>query len=100
MVWYKDNYEAVLSGDGHHQHLEVQSHITVVKRAIENPDQINKGNRGWYYYAWFAGDRNYPNAHMKVVIRRTLLGYGRLKIVTAYFTSSFGSSEETIWTKT
>ena len=99
VVWFEDNYNAVLNGtDGHHQHSEVKTHLDTVRRAIELPDQVNKGPRSRCYYAWFAGDRNYPNCHMKVVIRRMI--YGKLKVVTAYFAKGFGTGETIIWSKT
>ena len=103
VYWYKEDYEDVLNGaKGNHTgaHPEIQTHFEVVKQAIENPNEIRQ-DRGYKdrkcYYAWFSGGKNYPNQHMKVVLKRTWRG--TMIVVTAYFTASINSQEVTIWTK-
>jgi hypothetical protein len=105
VVWYEDNYLAVRDGtDGHHAHKEVETHLHIVKQAIEDPNQVNKKvnkrgkGKGNCYYAWFSGGNAYPNHHMKAVVRKTI--FGKLKVVTAYFTLSFSQGETMIWKKT
>lgn len=102
VIWYEDNYNDVKNGkNGHHQHPEVETHLNVVKQAIEHPNEVKRrqtDDSGLFYYAWYTGGKDYPNHHMKAVIRRTV--FGRLKVVTAYFVLSFSQSEENIWSKT
>jgi hypothetical protein len=101
VIWYMDNYEALKNGSNEHNcHPEVETHEHIVKQAVEDPNQVNQDKGGGdrlCYYAWYTGGKDYPNSHMKVVIKRTFLG--NLKIVTAYFLTSFGKSEKVIWTK-
>jgi len=98
--WYEEDYVAVRDGQkGHSGHLEIESQFAIVKKAIENPDFVNqdKGykNRKCYYAA--SGSIDFPNQFMKVVIEHTW--YGKIKVVTAYFTENFSNSEKNIWNK-
>lgn len=104
VVWFEGDYEAVKNGSGAHSggHPEIATHFNIVKKAIENPDEVKqdkaKGDRKCYY-AWFSGDRRYPNMHMKVVLKQSKLS-GKMYVVTAYFTSGINSGETSLWTKT
>jgi len=101
VVWFKEDFYAVLKGKkDHNQHLEVESHFDIVKQAIEEPNEVRQdkdySNRKCYY-AWFSGGRDFPNQHMKVVLEHTW--YGKIRVLTAYFTSGLNSGEKTIWSK-
>ena len=101
VVWFQEDFEAVRDGKkGHNAHPEVVSHLHIVKQTIEHPDEVRQ-DRGHTnrqcFYSRFSGDSVYKNQHMKVVIEQTW--YGKLRVLTAYFTQNINSGEETIWTK-
>ena len=102
VVWYKSDYEAVKDGGNkqHTSHPEVGTHFEVIKKAIESPDEVKQdtaySNRKCYY-AWFSGDGTYQNQHMKVVLKERF--YGKVIVITAYFTPRFKEGEKTIWSK-
>ena len=101
VIWYQNDYDAVKNGNKHHAHPEVVSHLGVIRKAIETPNEVRQdkdSSNKRCYYAWFSGDKTYPNNHMKVVI--ALTWYGKLKVVTAYFTNHLSSNEQTIWPNT
>lgn len=101
VIWYEDDYTAVRDGkNGHSGHVEIDTHFAIVRQAIETPDFV-KQDRGYKnrkcYYLAFCGGRDFPNHHMKVVLVTNL--FGRIKVLTAYFTDYFPQGETTIWTK-
>lgn len=102
VVWYEHDYLSVKDGlNGHTGHPEVESHLHIIKSAIENPNEVRQDvdcDSNKCYYSWFAGDHEYPNNHMKVVLGRNF--FGKIVVVTAYFTSYFKKGEKTIWSKT
>ena len=101
VLWFKKDFENVRDGINHSSgHPEVETHIDVIKKAIENSDEVRidrDNQKRKCYYAWFSGDRDYPNSHMKAVIEETW--YGKLTVVTAYFTQRLVANEQTIWNK-
>ena len=102
VVWFEEDYNAVRDGKKDHTgHSEVVTHLEMVKQSIEIPDEVRQDkdykNRKCYY-AWFSGGLDYPMNHMKTVIERTW--YGKLRVVTAYFTRYINGKEVTLWTKT
>lgn len=104
VVWFKDDYENIVNGNGHSaKHREIVSHFNVVKLAIENPDQVNSDKdykRRECYYVFFKGDGNYKNVYMKVVLGHNWFNrYGKLVVVTAYFLKCLPINEKSIWTK-
>ena len=100
VIWYESDYVAVREGLGHTGSPEVESHFDAVKMTIEAPDQVRKDknypNR-LCYYAIFPDDPYYPNHWMKVVLEQNRRG--KLRVVTAYFTTEFKVGEEQIWKK-
>lgn len=85
----------------HTGHLEIETHFKTVREAIENPNEVRQDrneDKRKCYYAWFSGDKDYSNQHMKVVLEHTW--YGKIRVLTAYFTAFFPEGEETIWNKT
>lgn len=102
VVWYRKDFESIRDGaDGKHTgHPELDTHFHVIKRAIETPNEVRQDKNypdRKCYYAWFTGDNVYKNMHMKAVLGRTF--WGKLTVVTAYFTAGLSPQEQTIWTK-
>ena len=103
VVWFKSDYEIIRDGHGESHtasHPEVETHFEVVKKAIEATDAVKQDtaykNRKCYY-TWFTGDGTYKNQHMKVVLKERF--YGKLIVITAYFTPRFKEGEITIWNR-
>lgn len=101
VVWFEKDYVAARDGeDGHTGHSEIETHLHVIKQAIENPNEVRQDKdypKRKCYYSWFSGGRGFPNHHMKVVLESTW--YGKIRVVTAYFTLDLDTREQTIWTK-
>lgn len=102
VVWFEEDYSAAKNGEKHHSgHPEIGTHFDVIKEAIENPDEVRQDrneDKRKCYYARFAGDKTYTNQYMKVVLEHTW--YGKIRVLTAYFTAHFPLGEETIWSRT
>lgn len=103
VIWYKEDYESVRDGGSNHSgaHPEVETNFKVVKQAIENPFLVRKDkdykNR-YCYYAYFPGMREYPNQHMKAILKQTLRGI--LIVVSAYVLVSIDDDQEVLWENT
>ena len=101
VVWFQKDLESVRDGVGHNAHPEVGSHIAVVRKAVEHPDDVREDvghAKRRCYYTWFGGDTVYPSGYMKVVVKENWRG--KLNVLTAYFMQSMKSSEKSIWKKT
>ena len=101
VVWFLEDYEAVRDGQkGHNQHPEVNSHIDIIQKALEEPDIVNFDKdypKRRCYYSKFKDDGLYPSGYMKVVTQH--MWYGKIRVVTAHFRYSVGKGEKKIYEK-
>lgn len=101
VVFYERDYLELRDGKKgkHNRHPELKSHFEFVKKAIENPLQVNedKGGDGKLcYYTAIGLDKVYKGKYMKVVIGSNW--YGKLQVVTVHVRSSYQQSgEKKIW---
>jgi len=100
VVLYTGAYEDIVNGKNHHQHKEVETHLDLVKKAIEDPDivlQDSDYKNRRHYFVYFVGDEVYGEAYMKVVVE--IPRFMSANVVTAYFLKNIKISEKPIWKK-
>ena len=93
--------QRICEGIGHSEaRPDMEEYIPIIRQAIENPTFVKqsvKAKKRFCYYICFVGDFSHKNMHMKVVLEGKW--YGKLNVVTAFFTPDINSKEKDIWSK-
>ena len=97
VILYEEDYKFIKNGKNHSvAHPEIETHLHIVKKAIENPTEVrqdkNNINRKCFYF-WFNGDNIYNNIYMKVVLVEHKYR-ARMYVINAYFENKVSSKEK------
>ena len=101
VILTQESLDAIITGFGHSEpRPHIEKYLPTIKIAIEQPmfvkQSIGRSNRHCHY-ACYVGDYAHRNQHMKVVLEKKW--YGKMEVVTAFFTPDINSKEKEIWRK-